>query len=77
MGPFKKYFADRSSISVFIRPFDGSPEGGGVLGNIRGNAGRICTPSALVASSKLLPVLIEVIGVNSLSSCWCDEGVDR
>ena len=43
--------------------FSGSPEGGGVLDNSRGNTGGICTPNALVASRKLLPVLIEVIGV--------------
>ena len=42
---------------------DGSPEGGGVLDNIRGNTGGICAPNALVASRKLLPVLIEVVGV--------------
>ena len=41
----------------------GSPEGGGVLDNIRGNTGGICAPNALVASRKLLPVLIEVVGV--------------
>ena len=33
-----------------------------MLGNIRGNTGGICTPNALVASRKLLPVLIEVVG---------------
>ena len=43
--------------------FSGSPEGGGVLDNIRGNIGDTCTPNALVASSKLLPVLMEVVGV--------------
>ena len=45
------------------RFFGGSPEGGGVLDNIRGNTGGICAPKALVASRKLLPVLIEVVGV--------------
>ena len=34
-----------------------------MLDNIRGNTGGICTPNALVASRKLLPVLIEVVGV--------------
>ena len=43
--------------------FRGSPEGGGVLDHIRGNTGGICAPNALVASRKLLPVLIEVVGV--------------
>ena len=43
--------------------FCGSPKGGGVLDNIRGNTGGMCTPNALVASRKLLPVLIEVVGV--------------
>ena len=43
--------------------FGGSPEGGGVLDNSRGNTRGICTPNALVASKKLLPVLIEVVGV--------------
>ena len=43
--------------------FWGSPEGDGVLENIRGDTGGICAPNALVASRKLLPVLIEVVGV--------------
>ena len=43
--------------------FWGSPEGGGVLDNIRDNTGGICAPKALVASRKLLPVLIEVAGI--------------
>ena len=37
--------------------------GGGVLENSRGNTWGIYTPNALVASRKLLPVLIEVAGV--------------
>ena len=45
-------------IIVFL----GSPEGGGVLDNIRGNTGGICAPKALVASRKLLSVLMEVAG---------------
>ena len=39
------------------------PEGGGVLDNTRGNTGGIRTPYALVASRKLLPVLIDAVGV--------------
>ena len=34
-----------------------------MLDNIRGNTGGICAPKALVASRKLLSVLIEVVGV--------------
>ena len=34
-----------------------------MLDNIRGNTGGMCTPNALVASRKLLPILIEVVGV--------------
>ena len=49
------------TITPFL--FVGSPEGGGVLDNIRGNTGGIFTPSALVASKKLHLVLIEVVGV--------------
>ena len=35
---------------------------GGVLDNSRGNAGGTCRSKALAVSSKLLPVLIEVVG---------------
>ena len=54
-----------SEIKHFFLPhfFGGSPEGGGVLDSSRENTGGICIPNALVASSKLLPVLIEVVGV--------------
>ena len=34
-----------------------------MLDTIRGNAGGICAPNALVASRKLLSVLIKVVGV--------------
>ena len=60
-GPGTKYFFFQKGLFVVEVTFlCGFPEGGDVLDNSRGNTGAIITHNALVVSSKLLLVLIEV-----------------
>ena len=51
------------SMNLFIYLFiSSSPEGGGVLKR-EGEYSGMCAPRALVASSKLPPVLVEMVGM--------------